>query len=132
MRRQPTLGAILVCGMLSVVATDPALAASVSSGGPWTYTTGPITCQFSGSHYSADAKATGQTSDYNGGCARLAVRIKFSRASDEAVITGSWKTVNTSILIVTADVLSTAIASEHKAENGYYPSWSPVQRPHAF
>jgi hypothetical protein len=112
----------------------PVSAGPVHSGGPWTFTQGPITCQFSGGHSAVGGVARATTDDYNGGCARLRARLKYTRASDGVVVSLGWTTTVGSPpqLIYTAGVASTANSSEHRAENGWIPSWSAVQRPHAW
>lgn len=115
------------------LAAIPGLAGATSTGGPWTYVQGPITCQFTGSHSALTGNAYSQTQDYNGGCADLGTRLKYKIGVDTFIIGWSYSTPSApgTYTIYSAEP-STAVASEHKAMNGWNSTWSSVQRPHAF
>ena len=113
----------------------PVSAGPVSSGGPWTFIAGPVTCKVTGLHSAANGLAYAMTEDYNAGCAELGARLKYQRADNGVIVAGGW-TYSTpyspSTYLIWAPVQSTAVSSEHKAQNGWYPSWSGTQRPHAW
>jgi hypothetical protein len=107
--------------------------AGTTSSGQWTFTHGPITCTFSGIHSASGGVAYARTNDANNGCASLRVNLKYKRSADGAIfITGWYETGSGSAITVWAGSTSTAVASQHRAENGWYGYWSPIQQPHAW
>lgn len=123
----------LVIGLTTLLAagTAPAWAASVSAGGPWTYTRGPIICKFSGSHGALNNKAYARTQDYNDGCASLMARLKSNPGGWDS---GWYTSIGSPAIFDVVDPLSgsTAISSEHRAQNGWDSSFSQIARPHAW
>jgi len=130
-RRSNFFAGLTVGTVLALVSALPVLGGSVSAGGPWSYVRGPITCQFSGDHGSSDNHAFGRTTDFNNGCANLAVRLK----SNPGPADSGWffSTGSPSSWRVTDNRAgSTAVSSEHRAQNGWDGTYSTVQRPHAW
>lgn len=116
---------------LILVSAVPAYGAQVSAGGPWTYTRGPIVCQFSGDHFQFNGRASARTVDSNNGCANLRVRLK----SNPGPVDSGWITspYNASSYTISDPLVgSTAVSSEHRALNGWDGTYSTVQRPHAW
>lgn len=134
--RQAQLKSIVATVLIAslMVVGIPAFAGSVSSGGPWTYTTGPVSCKFTGLHSALSGIAYAQTQDYNGSCAELGARLKYKKTNG-VTVSGSWAYSTPSspgTYTIYAPSTSTAVSSEHKAQNGWYPSWSSAQRPHSW
>ncbi len=126
-----TRSVVILLVALLVASAVPVYGGSVSSGGPWTYTRGPIVCQFSGDHGSLDGRAVARTHDYNNGCALLRARLK----SNPGAVDSGWETSMSSVsTFILRDPLvgSTAVSSEHRAQNGWDGTFSNIQRPHAW
>jgi hypothetical protein len=116
---------------LALLLPATVFAGPVSSGGPWTYQTFYVTCRFSGDHGAQNNYAFARTTDYNGGCARLAVRLK----SNPGPVDWGWvfsATSPASFTFFDPDSGTTAVSSEHRAQEGFQGSWSQIERPHAF
>ena len=78
--------------------------------------------------------AYSDTTDYNGYCANHGSRLKYKRKSDGSIHATSWNYSVTYPVTyrLSAPVESTAVASEHRSQNGFDRSWSQVERPHAW
>jgi hypothetical protein len=117
---------------MAVVLSAPVGAGSVSSGGPWTYSNQYVTCKFTGDHGAQNGYAFGRTTDYNNGCAKLKVRLK----SDPGATDWGWVTTPTAsyayIQFFDPRSGTTAVSSQHQAQEPWWESWSSVQQPHAF
>jgi hypothetical protein len=116
---------------LLMVLPGLATAGAVSSGGPWTYQTFYVTCKFTGDHGSQNGYAFARTTDFNGGCAKLRVRLK---ANPGAFDWGWRESTGAPGAYMWFDNAagSTAISSQHRAQEGFQDSWSQVEQPHAF
>jgi hypothetical protein len=108
----------------------PALGATVSIGGPWSHTRNGITCQFSGVHDQYVGQARAFTTDSNGLCANLRVRLKYR--PDNVIQTSDWWETTLDQIVFQSGIPATTIASEHRAKHPSEGTWSSVQRPHAF
>lgn len=112
------------------------LAGATSAGGPWSYSNQSTTCLFSGDHGAEYNQAFARTTNYNGACRHLAVRLK----SNPGAADSGWFWSDTfgvpdfpANFRVFRNVLgSTAISSQHKAMESWWNSWSPTQQPHAW
>jgi hypothetical protein len=118
----------LVIGLLALQL--PALGATVSIGGPWSHTRNGITCQFSGGHDQFGSWARAWTTDHNGFCELLKVRLKH-QTPDNQVVTSPWSQAGGEQHFIHTTYPSTTISSEHQAQHPA-GTWSNVQRPHAF
>jgi hypothetical protein len=124
------LAALLVALVVLIGTTASVMAGSANSGGPWSYTRQGVVCSFSGSHNAANGQAYGQTNDFNGGCGKLMVRLKYNPGG----IDSGWKTSVTEPAIFQwfAPASTTAVSSEHRAQNPFDLTFSGIQRPHAW
>lgn len=130
LRKRSQIGAAVAVSALLLAFALPVLGGASSAGGPWSYTRQGVTCQWSGSHSAADGQAYGQTNDYNGNCNKLRVRLKYNPGN----IDSGWKTSvgEPGIYIWPAPLNTTAVSSEHTAQNPFDLSFSGVARPHAW
>jgi hypothetical protein len=122
----PAVAATLALGL-------PAWAGPVHSGGPW-YVGGIDYCAFSGDHYAEANYARGRTTNNNGECGQLKVKLKYKRTSDSSIVDMVWlfSVGAPSSLIRTAPDVSTAQASQHQVHHPFSNTWSAIQQPHAY
>lgn len=129
----PSLRLRIAVGVALVAAltATPVLGGAVSSGGPWSYTSGGITIKYSGYHGAVDDRALAQTNDYNGLCDNLGVRLKYNPGG---VDTGwGYSTTGPNAWVAYAAFTgTTAVSSMHRAENPLNGFWSPASLPHAW
>lgn len=119
---------------LALVVSLAALAdaAPASPGGPWSHNHPPVYCSFTGFHGAWSGDAHSQTEEYSGTCSSFRQRLKFQRTSDGAILATTWYESSASSFTLVAPFPSTAVASEHRAYNGFGGTWSAVRRPHAW
>lgn len=128
-RRSLILVPAVLVGLLA--SAVPALGGAVSSGGPWSYTRQSIVCQFTGDHGAQNSQAFARTTDYNGNCDKLRVRLK----ANPGPVDWGWAEsagAPASFQVFDPDLGTTAVSSEHRAMHPFDLSWSSVFRPHAF
>jgi hypothetical protein len=123
---------LLVAVVMALLLPGTVTGGQVSSGGPWTYSNQYTICRFSGDHGSENNKAFARTTNFNGGRKGLAVRLK----SNPGALVSPWLQVSpgypATIKITDNLAGSTAVASQHKGQESWWDSWSPVQQPHAW
>lgn len=125
--------AIALIAALTLATT--VMANPVGAGGPWSFTRGGITLQYSGLHTALNNKAYAETFDYNGNSADLGVRLKYSWNGN--TFTTNWSlspgtTPPSWNIWVIEPTPTTALSSGHKAEHPWDFSWSGASYPHAF
>lgn len=105
---------------------------AVSAGGPWSYGNQYTTCTFSGDHGSQNNQAFARTTNFNGACRGLAVRLK----SNPGAVVSGWFEVSGgfpgNVRVFDLRAGSTAVASQHRGQEHWWESWSPVEQPHAW
>lgn len=116
--------------LIAALAAAPVLGGAVSSGGPWSYTSGGITIKYSGAHGALLNQAYSDTYDYNGSCDGLAGRLKYNPGSVDSGWIYDESGANTIRLL--APVGTTAVSSQHRAQNPLNGFWSPAAQPHAW
>ncbi|GIW19931.1 MAG: hypothetical protein KatS3mg065_0227 [Chloroflexota bacterium] len=122
--------------VMSLILHGIALGGAVSAGGPWSYANQYTTCLFSGDHGAENNMAFGRTTNYNGACRHLAVRLK----SNPGPLDSGWfwsdavgvPDFPANFRVFRNLVGSTAVASQHRAMESWWNSWSPTQQPHAW
>lgn len=119
------LAMLLVSGMQLGAHAGP-----TSTGGPWSHNSGPANCTFYGAHTRVDNRAYADTSS-NGACMARRVRLCYT-SSGSNQITGWVTSTGTANAVVRGPAGSTAVASEHRAQNSWSATWSSVRRPHGF
>lgn len=93
-------------------------------------------CRFSGNHGAENNRAFGRTTNDNGACRHLAVRLK----SDPGAVDSGWfwsdvlgvQDFPVRFTVYRNLLGSTALASQHKGMESWWNSWSPTQQPHAW
>lgn len=131
--RRGSARTLFLAGALSVLLPGSVAGGGVSSGGPWTYSNQYTTCRFSGDHGSQNSKAFARTTNYNGGCKGLQVRLKSNPGGSISPWTGvGLPAYPIEILILDNRAGSSAVASQHKGQEAWWDSWSPIQQPHAW
>lgn len=128
--RRNALAALFVVCLVS--ASAPAAVAGPIDDGVWTHVDGPITCRFYGIHYTYGGYAYARTDDDNGGCADLQVRLKYKRSSDGVVLSTTWRQTSGESIQIRGGSPGVAMASQHRALNGWRSVWSTVRQPHAW
>ena len=122
----------LIVGLMSATTV---MATPVGSGGPWSFTRGPITIQYSGLHTAINNQAYAETFDYNGNSSDLGVRLKYSwngYTYDSGWSYSPGSTPPSWNIRVVSPYPTTALSSAHRAENPWDLSWSGPSYPHAW
>lgn len=126
MRHLPRWRSRMIALILAVTAAIPLVAnAGPGHSETWTFTVGPVTCQFKGEHKQVNNRAHGTTSDVNNGCADLRVRTRAY--FEDGYWESFWNQESDSSVYMQGPVGSTALASEHRAQNGWLGTWSNVE-----
>lgn len=130
MQHLPVGRLIIVAAAMVALLPGTVVAGAVSAGGPWTYSNQYTTCQFSGDHGAQSNRAFARTTNYNGGCKALAVRLK----SNPGLWDSGWEesSLNYPGAFQLLDPLagSTAVSSRHRGMESWWNSWSAVKEPH--